>query len=156
MYNDAQREEAGYVYLAALFDGEGTIGLRPQGTGYYFRLRIEMTDYQTLSRVACIFGGSVRPGPKRNWRQPTWVWQTARRESVRRILVKIQPFARVKRPQVDLVLDCMCRRRDLIEMDRYFIELWKLKLKKPRNSSNQHGRCMLHINKLRKKYPNLF
>jgi hypothetical protein len=41
-------------------------------------------------------------------------------------------------------------------LDRYYIALWSLKLKKPRTSRNQHGPCTLHIDKLRKRYPRLF
>lgn len=146
------------AYSAALIDGEGTIGMRPQGNGYFFRLRVEMTDYATLARLGCILGyGSVRPGPTRNDRLPTWVWQTAAQDAVRDALTRLYPHIYTKRPQVDLVLDCMSRpNRALIELQRYFVKLWKLKLRKPRNSRNQHGTCSLHIEKLRQLHPRWF
>lgn len=151
-------EERRFAYYAALFDGEGTIGMRPQGKGYFFRLRVEMADYDLLSRLGCILGhGSVRPGFIRPNRQPTWVWQTAAQDAVREILERVQPHVQAKRSQVDLVLDCMSKpNRPLIELQRYFVELSKLKLKKPRNSRNQHGVCRLHIEDLRRLHPRMF
>jgi hypothetical protein len=157
-HSSFDHEEKRYAYFAALLDGEGTIGMRPQGRGYMFRLRVEMADHEMMSRITCIFGyGSMRPGSKRENRLPTWVWQTGAQEAVRDILMRIHPHVHAKRSQVDLVLDCLCKpNRTLREMDRYFVELWKLKLKKPRSSRNQYGECTLHIDKLRRRYPRWF
>jgi hypothetical protein len=158
MNDQNDREELRFAYCAALLDGEGTIGMRPQGKGYIFRIRVEMADYEMLSRLGCILGyGNLRPGHKRKNRLPTWVWETAAKEAVREILMRIQPHVQAKRSQVDLALDCMCRsNRSLKELHRYFVELWKLKLKKPKTSRNQHGECVLHIDKLRRLYPRWF
>ncbi len=155
MQTDFDHNERRFAYCAALFDGEGTIGMRPQGKGYFFRLRVEMTDYEMLARLGCILGyGSVRPGPKRSDRLPTWVWQTAAQSAVQDALARMHPHIHAKRSQADLVLDCMSKsNRSLAELQRYFVELWKLKLRKPRNSRNQHGACNLHIEKLRLLHP---
>lgn len=146
------------AYYAALFDREGTIGMRPQRNTYLFRLRVETADYEMLSRLCCILGyGSVRPGPKRKNRLPTWVCQTAAQDAVLDTLTRLHPHIHTKRSQVDLVLDCLSEPdRPLIELQRYFVELWKLKLRKPQLSRNQHGACSLHIETLRQLHPRWF
>jgi hypothetical protein len=50
-YSNLDHEERRYAYFAALLDGEGTIGMRPQGRGYSFRLRVEMADHEMMSRI---------------------------------------------------------------------------------------------------------
>lgn len=81
------------AWAAGLFEGEGHIGRTPQGSP---RLVIKMTDEDVVRRFArwagvgnvCKPGGSAVRG---NRKQP-YVWTTAKRKEVERLLLLILPY----------------------------------------------------------------
>lgn len=158
-------DERRFAYYAALFDGEGTIGMRPQPGArsdsrwqYVCRLRIEMADRETIYRLASTMGaGHIAAAPKRENRQQTWVWETAARKSVMSILLQLKPYLQSKSRQADLVLDYL-QASSLTgkQQDHIYMAVADLKLKKPKNSYNQYGKCELWRDILRRRSPKWF
>lgn len=103
------------AYLAGLFDGEGTLGIRahnkPGSKGgkdrrtphYRLVASICNRDLAVLMWVKGQIGGTVYPklSRKETW-APTYEWACSNREQLRHFLANIHPFVRIKRRQVEV------------------------------------------------------
>ena len=87
------------IFLAGIFDGEGSFGIWSKGIGRKkeFACTIEMTDQDTLQKFADMFGGQIFPCKIRKPHHiPTWRW---RQNGYRAFLV------------MDKMIDFMSKRR---------------------------------------------
>ena len=65
------------IFLAGLFDGEGSFGIWGKGGGRKtFQCGVEMTDKDNIARFSAFFGGSIHKCKirKPHWTQ-TWRWR---------------------------------------------------------------------------------
>lgn len=112
------------IWLAALFDGEGTISIwrerRPENrSGFRFRAVAEIynTNQDLIDAVMALADGHVRvkgkPGPTDNHRMCYKVsW---RRRSVRSLLEEIRPYLVAKTQQANLVIR-FCKEQEAAPM----------------------------------------
>ena len=87
------------IFLAGIFDGEGSFGVWSKGIGRKkeFACTIEMTDQDTLQKFADMFGGQIFPCKIRKAHHiPTWRW---RQNGYRAFLI------------MDKMIDFMSKRR---------------------------------------------
>ena len=91
-------EKSKLIFLAGLFDGEGSFGIWGKGKGRTtFECCIEMCDKDNLDRFSDFFGGKVMKVKirKSHWKQ-SWRW-------------------RLRGPRafdcIDLLIEYMCQRR---------------------------------------------
>jgi hypothetical protein len=87
------------IFLAGIFDGEGSFGIWSKGIGRKkeFACTIEMTDQDTLQKFADMFGGQIFPCKIRKPHHiPTWRW---RQNGYRAFLI------------MDKMIDFMSKRR---------------------------------------------
>lgn len=87
------------IFLAGIFDGEGSFGIWSKGIGRKkeFACTIEMTDQDTLQKFADMFGGQIFPCKVRKSHHiPTWRW---RQNGYRAFLI------------MDKMIDFMSKRR---------------------------------------------
>ena len=87
------------IFLAGIFDGEGSFGIWSKGVGRKkeFACTIEMTDQDTLQKFADMFGGQIFPCKIRKAHHiPTWRW---RQNGYRAFLI------------MDKMIDFMSKRR---------------------------------------------
>ena len=87
------------IFLAGIFDGEGSFGSWSKGIGRKkeFACTIEMTDQDTLQKFADMFGGQIFPCKIRKAHHiPTWRW---RQNGYRAFLI------------MDKMIDFMSKRR---------------------------------------------
>ena len=87
------------IFLAGIFDGEGSFGIWSKGIGRKkeFACTIEMTDQDTLQKFADMFGGQIFPCKIRKAHHtPTWRW---RQNGYRAFLI------------MDKMIDFMSKRR---------------------------------------------
>lgn len=87
------------IFLAGIFDGEGSFGIWSKGIGRKkeFACTIEMTDRDTLQKFADMFGGQIFPCKIRKAHHiPTWRW---RQNGYRAFLI------------MDKMIDFMSKRR---------------------------------------------
>ena len=87
------------IFLAGIFDGEGSFGVWSKGIGRKkeFACTIEMTDQDTLQKFADMFGGQIFPCKIRKpHHTPTWRW---RQNGYRAFLI------------MDKMIDFMSKRR---------------------------------------------
>ena len=87
------------IFLAGIFDGEGSFGVWSKGIGRKkeFACTIEMTDQDTLQKFADMFGGQIFPCKIRKPHHiPTWRW---RQNGYRAFLI------------MDKMIDFMSKRR---------------------------------------------
>jgi hypothetical protein len=87
------------IFLAGIFDGEGSFGIWSKGLGRKkeFACTIEMTDQDTLQKFADMFGGQIFPCKIRKPHHiPTWRW---RQNGYRAFLI------------MDKMIDFMSKRR---------------------------------------------
>tara|TARA_Y100000385_G_scaffold178109_1_gene184137 strand:- start:599 stop:1042 length:444 start_codon:yes stop_codon:yes gene_type:complete len=71
-------EESKLIFLAGIFDGEGSFGVWSKGKGRKkeFACTIEMSDHDTLKRFTDMFGGQLFPCKKRKeFHRQTWRWR---------------------------------------------------------------------------------
>lgn len=111
---DNQREEI--IYLAGLFDGEGTICIqrdvrkdkengRYGGATYTVTVRIGMIQKEQIDKYKEIFKvGYVDEEKKYHQFRPMFRWSARKRSEVESFLLKIEPFLRVKKAQAQLAL----------------------------------------------------
>jgi len=113
--SDNQREEL--IYLAGLFDGEGTITINSgyskkhviannnSDMGYGALVRIGMNDEKSIRRYHEIFGVGQYFAEKsyKNYRA-MHRWQSRNQAEVKGVLEKLEPFLRLKKPQAHLAL----------------------------------------------------
>tara|TARA_R100000426_G_scaffold1811_2_gene3099 strand:+ start:1036 stop:1458 length:423 start_codon:yes stop_codon:yes gene_type:complete len=86
------------IFLAGLFDGEGSFGIWGKGNGRKsFQCSVEMCDKDIIQRFVDIFGGSILTVKIRNdkWKQ-TWRWRQSGKKA----------FASIEK-----MIDYMCQRR---------------------------------------------
>lgn len=113
--SDNQREEL--IYLAGLFDGEGTITInsgysikyaienRNSDMGYGVLVRIGMNDERSVRRYHEVFGvGQYFPEKSYKRYRAIHRWQSRNQEQVKGVLLKLEPFLRLKKPQAHLAL----------------------------------------------------
>ena len=65
------------IFLAGLFDGEGSFGIWGKGNGRKtFQVGVEMTDKDNIARFSNFFGGNIHKCKirKAHWTQ-TWRWR---------------------------------------------------------------------------------
>lgn len=113
--SDNQREEL--IYLAGLFDGEGTITInsgyskkyviqnRNSDMGYGVLVRIGMNDERSIRRYHEFFGvGQYFPEKSYKNYRAIHRWQSRNQADVKGVLLKLEPFLRLKKPQCQLAL----------------------------------------------------
>ena len=86
------------VFLAGIFDGEGSFGVWGKGNGRKtFQCSVEMRDKDILDRFSQFFGGNVHKCKLRNvkWSQ-TWRWRLTGWRAYECI---------------DMMIEYMCKRR---------------------------------------------
>jgi len=91
-------EKSKLIFLAGLFDGEGSFGIWGKGKGRKtFQCGIEMCDKDILDRFSDFFGGNVMKVKlrKSHWTQ-TWRWRLSGTRAFECI---------------DLLIEYMCQRR---------------------------------------------
>ena len=91
-------EKSKLIFLAGLFDGEGSFGIWGKGQGRRtFQCGIEMCDKDILDRFSDFFGGNVMKVRlrKSHWTQ-TWRWRLSGPRAFECI---------------DLLIEYMCQRR---------------------------------------------
>lgn len=112
---DNQREEL--IYLAGLFDGEGTITINSgyskkhvilnhcSDMGYGVLVRIGMNDEKSIRRYHEFFGvGQYFPEKSYKGYRAMHRWQSRNQTQVKEVLLKLEPFLRLKKPQANLAL----------------------------------------------------
>ena len=71
LYENLPKEHK-IIFLAGLFDGEGSFGVWGKGGGRKsFQCSVEMCDKDIIQRFSDLFGGSILPVKirKSNWKQ---------------------------------------------------------------------------------------
>ena len=112
---DNQREEL--IYLAGLFDGEGTIGINSRYSGKYTAqnnysdagyavfVRIGMNDETSIRRYRDFFEvGQYYPEKSYKGYRAMHRWDVRNQSDSKMVLTKLEPFLRLKRPQAHLAL----------------------------------------------------
>lgn len=111
---DNQREEI--IYLAGLFDGEGTICIqrdvrkdkengRYGGATYTVTVRIGMIQKEPIDSYKKVFGvGYLDEEKTYHQFRPMYRWSARKRSEVQSFLERIEPFLRVKKAQARLAL----------------------------------------------------
>ena len=100
-------------YVAGLFDGEGTVGIRmgrkpgtTEGRFHSVNVAITSTERSLVDWLKETFGGQVNPNHKenadRNYKD-AWKWQLLSRHAGA-FLEAVRPYLRVKGPQADVAL----------------------------------------------------
>ncbi len=117
---DNQREEL--IYLAGLFDGEGTVGINSRYSkkhlhgqtdmGYAPYVRIGMNDERSIRNVADFFKvGHYYTEKSYKGYRAMHRWDCRNTEGTKMVLLMLEPFLRLKRPQAQLALkfidECM-------------------------------------------------
>jgi hypothetical protein len=105
------------LFLAGLFDGEGSFGIWGKGNGRKsFQCGIEMCDKDILDRFSDFFGGNVMKVRirKPNWTQ-TWRWRLSGTRAYECI---------------DILIEYMCLRRqekyyNVVKRDKISRLCWK-------------------------------
>lgn len=112
---DNQREEL--IYLAGLFDGEGTIGInsryskkyidknRNTDMGYGVYVRIGMNDEKSIRNVYEFFKtGQYYPEKSYKGYRAMHRWDCRNQGDAKKVLIMLEPFLRLKKPQAHLAL----------------------------------------------------
>jgi hypothetical protein len=108
LYNNPQQSAA---YIAGFIDGEATIRVRRQAnraSQYHPQIKIAQKSRAVLDYVAGCFGGWIReyqPHSLNGRACRAFEWTLEGREAVLRIMLAIQPYVIVKRPQVALMIE---------------------------------------------------
>lgn len=105
------------IYLAGLLDGEGYFSMIRSQRSWLISVTIRMTDKYLMEEVATMIpwsgkfgGGSVTLIKSRS---PKWKtsWQVKwNGDSARRICEAIEPYSRLKKPQINLILSFLKNR----------------------------------------------
>lgn len=146
---DNQREEI--IYLAGLFDGEGTICIqrdvrkdkekgRYGGATYTVTVRIGMIQKEPIEMYRRIFAvGYLDEEKKYHQFRPMFRWSARKRSDVESFLLRIEPFLRVKKAQAKLALKYF----DEIPIGKGYInqgaEMWEKKEKYRIEMSSLNG-----------------
>jgi hypothetical protein len=102
------------AYVARLLDGEGSICIgasRPKSdstaTSYWLQVGITNTGRTMIDWLLATFGGHISDNthaPSRTNQSPCWAWRIMGTQAVS-FLTVIQPYVRIKAPQLRLALD---------------------------------------------------
>lgn len=146
---DNQREEI--IYLAGLFDGEGTICIqrdvrkdkengRYGGATYTVTVRIGMIQKEPIESYKQIFKvGYLDEEKKYHHFRPMFRWSARKRFEVHSFLIQIEPFLRVKKAQAKLALKYF----DEIPIGKKYVnqgpEMWEKKEKYRIEMSSLNG-----------------
>jgi hypothetical protein len=119
--------EKDLAYIAGIVDGEGYLGLNKIRelrrsnitTSYCPHLKIAMTDSQAVEFIKECFGGTIFvrksiANGKRNKDQ--YVWQITNKLAIKKILVLLLPYLKVKRDTAVVILDYISLRERKIEI----------------------------------------
>lgn len=99
-------EQLRIAWCAGFFDSGGSIGLYWTGRQYSLTLRTTCADRNAVMQFRAIVGaGTVTRRPRRDTRNPMFVWFCGARKEVDRILRLFLPFFIVKREQAEEGLD---------------------------------------------------
>jgi hypothetical protein len=87
-----------FSWFVGLFEGEGCIDVRRTGRKTYLRLQVQMTDEDTIKRVAAFAGCGSLYGPYRrtNSRRDIWNWY-AHSDDAYRVLMPMLPHLSERR-----------------------------------------------------------
>jgi hypothetical protein len=110
---DNQREEL--IYLAGLFDGEGTIGINSRYSakhmknqsdmGYGVYIRIGMNDERSIRNVKEVFKvGQYYPEKSYKGYRAMHRWDCRNQGDAKKVITLLEPFLRLKKPQAQLAL----------------------------------------------------
>lgn len=99
-------------YVAGIFDGEGFVYIfrkqlrsKPNHTGYYVSVGVNMCHYPTIKALHEMFGGHINNGSTRKnpKHRPTFVWGIANQKAAE-FLRTIRPFVTIKAAEIDVAL----------------------------------------------------
>ena len=98
-------EKIKLAYFAGLMDGEGNIGIYPQGKSKRLRpcVKLNMTDKETVVAVAEFFGGNVSSKKVANGNKPQWHWSVTYKKASK-IIRLLRPYLITKAAAADYVL----------------------------------------------------
>jgi hypothetical protein len=97
------------AYVAGFFDGEGCVmcGLRGGRHIPHITVSLGSTNLEILQELQSAFGGRINASKSQKAHyKKAWNWQLIRHEEIFAFLELIQPFVRVKKPQVDAAIAC--------------------------------------------------
>jgi hypothetical protein len=99
--------ETDLSYVAGLFDGEGYTGItsrtRANLTRYVASVVISNQSKETLEWIASLFGGGISQLKDRRTSRPCYSWYLTG-EKMDVFLKSISPYVRIKKQEVDVVL----------------------------------------------------
>ncbi len=105
------------VYAAGFFDGEGYVDIynyyssgKSKSPSFILRVIVTQKDGQIMNWLKDRYGGSVMLRPNRG-KHYIYNW-TAHSRVAEKFLKTIQPFAKLKRPQIDLALEFVSRKKN--------------------------------------------
>lgn len=118
-----------YYYAAGIIDGEGYIGIIPNGRSYTASIQVLMTRTKATYLLYNLFGGKLYfpPHPQGN-RQQALVWFCRKADEVKYCLENIQDKLLVKREQALTVLQYLDKcplRSDDFELRKAFYDRLK-------------------------------
>ena len=92
------------IFLAGLFDGEGSFGIWSKGKQKYFCCQVETADKDMIQRFVDLFGGSLLPVKVRNekWKQ-TWKWKMSGKRAFAVIGKMIEYMCQRRKDKFDVV-----------------------------------------------------
>lgn len=95
------------AYIAGIVDGEGCIGIYNRwNRGYFIQLTITNTDKQFLKWVSKMMNGNmVKPITDRRPKNKPSFQMTLDRLRAFEVLIRIQPFLRIKTKQANLAIE---------------------------------------------------
>ena len=115
------------IFLAGLFDGEGSFGIWGKGNGKKtFQCSVEMKDQDLIQRFYDFFGGSFNKCRKRksHWAQ-TWRWR----------LSGVRAYE-----CIDMMIEYMCQRRqekyNVVQCTKASIKRWKQNIRQQAKSKD--------------------
>jgi hypothetical protein len=97
------------AWAAALFEGEGTVGVHKHSSGgRSFRAQIASTDLDVLEHFAEIVGMGSRRGPDiKPGRKPVWYWQLSNYGQLVELFDMFRPWlCDRRREQFEIALAC--------------------------------------------------
>lgn len=95
-------------YIAGLFDGEGSISIRPQSVKRYLssvniQVGIGMCN-PIVEKLYKRFGGSIRIIPEKGTHQQIYKWYLINKKDIRKFLTFIYSDLIIKKPQAKIML----------------------------------------------------
>lgn len=94
------RSREDLAWAAGLFEGEGTICLRPQKTTHSLSVAVRMTDRDVVQRFADIMGfGQFRPGVILKSGKQMWTWESGKHECVQALVAMLWIWLGARRRQ---------------------------------------------------------